>query len=116
MSTQMPSGVRNTVADALGIAREQARVVVGDVGGGFGMKTGAYLEDVALAHAAHQLRRSVKWVADRSEEFLSTYHGRDVQTHAELALDEGAASSRCASPRRPTWAPTLPAPAWPSSC
>ncbi len=89
MSTQMPSGVRNTVADALGIAREQARVVVGDVGGGFGMKTGAYLEDVALAHAAHQLRRSVKWVADRSEEFLSTYHGRDVQTHAELALDEG---------------------------
>ncbi|RCW66826.1 xanthine dehydrogenase family protein molybdopterin-binding subunit [Pseudorhodoferax soli] len=88
MSTQMPSGVRNTVADALGIAREQARVLVGDVGGGFGMKTGAYLEDVALAHAAHQLRRSVKWVADRSEEFLSTYHGRDVQTHAELALDE----------------------------
>jgi hypothetical protein len=85
----MPSGVRNTVADALGIAREQARVVVGDVGGGFGMKTGAYLEDVALAHAAHQLRRSVKWVADRSEEFLSTYHGRDVQTHAELALDAG---------------------------
>lgn len=88
MSTQMPSGVRNTVADALGLAREQARVVVGDVGGGFGMKTGAYLEDVALAHAAHQLRRSVKWVADRSEEFLSTYHGRDVQARAELALDD----------------------------
>ncbi|KQP49576.1 xanthine dehydrogenase family protein molybdopterin-binding subunit [Pseudorhodoferax sp. Leaf274] len=88
MSTQMPSGVRNTVADALGIGRDQARVVVGDVGGGFGMKTGAYLEDVALAHAAHQLRRSVKWVADRSEEFLSTYHGRDVRTRAELALDE----------------------------
>ncbi len=87
MSTQMPSGVRNTVADALGIARDQARVVVGDVGGGFGMKTGAYLEDVALAHAAHRLRRSVKWVADRSEEFLSTYHGRDVRTRAELALD-----------------------------
>jgi carbon-monoxide dehydrogenase large subunit len=88
MSTQMPSGVRNTVADALGIARDQARVVVGDVGGGFGMKTGAYLEDVAVAHAAHQLRRSLKWVADRSEEFLSTYHGRDVQSRAELALDE----------------------------
>ena len=88
MSTQMPSGVRNTVADALGLGREQARVVVGDVGGGFGMKTGAYLEDVALAHAAHQLRRSVKWVADRSEEFLSTYHGRDVQARAELALDD----------------------------
>lgn len=87
MSTQMPSGVRNTVADALGIARDQARVVVGDVGGGFGMKTGAYLEDVALGHAAHALRRSVKWVSERSEEFLASYHGRDVQTQAELALD-----------------------------
>ena len=87
MSTQMPSGVRNTVADALGIARDQARVVVGDVGGGFGMKTGAYLEDVALGYAAHALRRSVKWVSERSEEFLASYHGRDVQTQAELALD-----------------------------
>lgn len=87
MSTQMPSGVRNTVADALGIARDQARVVVGDVGGGFGMKTGAYLEDVVLGHAAHALRRSVKWVSERSEEFLASYHGRDVQTQAELALD-----------------------------
>ena len=86
MSTQMPSGVRNTVADALGIARDQARVVVGDVGGGFGMKTGAYVEDVAVAFAAHALQRSVKWVSERSEEFLASYHGRDVQSRAELAL------------------------------
>jgi carbon-monoxide dehydrogenase large subunit len=63
-------------------------VVVGDVGGGFGMKTGAYPEDIAVAWAAHQLRRQVKWVADRSEEFLATTHGRDLQTHAEMALDE----------------------------
>jgi carbon-monoxide dehydrogenase large subunit len=88
MSTQMPSGVRNTVADALGIERSQARVLVGDVGGGFGMKTGAYLEDVAVAFAAQQLRRNVKWVSERSEDFLASYHGRDVQTRAELALDE----------------------------
>lgn len=86
MSTQMPSGVRNTVADALGIDRAQARVVVGDVGGGFGMKTGAYVEDVAVAFAAHTLQRSVKWVSERSEEFLASYHGRDVQSRAELAL------------------------------
>jgi carbon-monoxide dehydrogenase large subunit len=88
MSTQMPSGVRNSVCDALGLPREQVRVVVGDVGGGFGMKTGAYPEDIAVAWAAHQLRRQVKWVADRSEEFLATTHGRDLQTHAEMALDE----------------------------
>jgi carbon-monoxide dehydrogenase large subunit len=87
MSTQMPSGVRNTVCDALGIPREQARVQVGDVGGGFGMKTGAYAEDVAVAYAAHTLRRSVKWVSERSEEFVSSYHGRDISCQAELALD-----------------------------
>ncbi len=88
MSTQMPSGVRNSVSDALGMAPEQVRVVVGDVGGGFGMKTGVYPEDVAVAFCARALQRPVKWVADRSEEFISSTHGRDLQSHAELALDE----------------------------
>ena len=87
MSTQMPSGVRNSVCDALGLPKEQVRVVVGDVGGGFGMKTGAYPEDIATAYCAHVLQRPVKWVADRSEEFLSSAHGRDIASHAELALD-----------------------------
>ncbi|WP_431276661.1 xanthine dehydrogenase family protein molybdopterin-binding subunit [Variovorax ureilyticus] len=87
MSTQMPSGVRDSVCDAIGLPKEKVRVVVGDVGGGFGMKTGAYPEDIAVAFAAHTLRRPVKWIADRSEEFLSTSHGRDIEAHAELALD-----------------------------
>jgi carbon-monoxide dehydrogenase large subunit len=30
----------------------------------------------------------VKWVADRSEDFLAASHGRDLQSTAELALDE----------------------------
>jgi len=88
MSTQMPSGVRNSVCDALGIAKEKMRVVVGDVGGGFGMKTGVYPEDIAVAFCARALQRPVKWVAERSEEFISSTHGRDLQSHAELALDE----------------------------
>jgi len=87
MSTQMPSGVRNTLCDAvLGIPREQVRVVVNDVGGGFGMKTGLYPEDAAAAFAARALRQPVKWIADRSEEFLATTHGRDIEAQAELAL------------------------------
>ncbi|HEY3047098.1 MAG TPA: xanthine dehydrogenase family protein molybdopterin-binding subunit [Polaromonas sp.] len=88
MSTQMPSGVRDSVCGALGMAKEAVRVVVGDVGGGFGMKTGAYPEDIAVAFCARALQRPVKWVADRSEEFISSTHGRDLQSHAELALDE----------------------------
>ena len=90
MSTQMPSGVRNSVCDAMGLAPEDVRVLVGDVGGGFGMKTGAYPEDIAVAFCARALQRPVKWVAERSEEFISSTHGRDLHSHAELALaDDG---------------------------
>jgi len=87
LSSQMPSGARNSIADVLGLARPSVRVVVGDVGGGFGMKTGAYPEDIVTAFCAHRLKGSVKWIADRSEEFLATTHGRDLHTRAELALD-----------------------------
>lgn len=87
MSTQMPSGVKNSLCnDVLGLPRDKVRVTVGDVGGGFGMKTGIYPEDAAVAWAAHTLARPVKWVAERSEEFLSSVHGRDQQCQAEMAL------------------------------
>jgi len=87
LSSQMPTGVRDGVAGALGLKTDAVRVVVGDVGGGFGMKTGAYPEDVAVAHAARTLQRPVKWRADRLEEFLAAVHGRDAMSHAEMALD-----------------------------
>ena len=88
MSSQMPSGVKNSICnDVLGIPRDQVRVTVGDVGGGFGMKTGIYPEDAATAWMAWTLKRPVKWIADRSEEFLAAAHGRDQQANAELALD-----------------------------
>ena len=87
MSTQMPSGERDTLSAMLGIPKEEMRVVVGDVGGGFGMKTGAYPEDAVVAFCARTCQRPVKWIAERGEEFLSSAHGRDVQTSAALALD-----------------------------
>ena len=87
MSSQMPSGVKNALCnDVLGLAPDRVRVTVGDVGGGFGMKTGIYPEDAAVAWCALRLQRPIKWVADRSEEFLASTHGRDVQTRAEMAL------------------------------
>ena len=87
LSSQMPSGARDTLCATLGLPTEQIRVVVGDVGGGFGMKTGLYAEDIVVVHAARQLQRPVKWTPARIEEFLSATHGRDIQSHAELALD-----------------------------
>ena len=89
LSSQMPSGVRNgLVATIPGRSVDNTRVLVGDVGGGFGMKTGIYPEDIVLGWAALQLRRPVKWQADRVEDFLAAVHGRDQLNHAELALDE----------------------------
>jgi len=88
MSSQMPTGVRTVVSTLLGLPAEQVRVVIGDVGGGFGMKTGAYAEDVVTAYCAHRLQRPVKWIADRGEDFLSSAHGRDIQCHAEMALND----------------------------
>jgi aerobic carbon-monoxide dehydrogenase large subunit len=87
LSSQMPTAVRSGLAESLGMPPERIRVVVGDVGGGFGMKTGIYPEDVVVAHCARALRRPVKWRAERNEELLAATHGRDVRTRAELALD-----------------------------
>ncbi len=88
LSSQMPTAVRGGLVDAIpGLTAETVRVVVGDVGGGFGMKTGIYPEDVMVAYAALQLKRPVKWQAERVEEFLSAAAGRDLVSHAEMALD-----------------------------
>jgi carbon-monoxide dehydrogenase large subunit len=88
MSTQMPSGVKTSLKDIIGIPAEQVRVTVGDVGGGFGMKGGVHPEEAATAWCAWRHKRAVKWIAERSEEFLSAVTGRDVETKAQLALDE----------------------------
>ena len=72
----------------LGIDTDKIRILVGDVGGGFGMKTTLYAEDVVAAWLARELERPVKWTADRMEEFLSATHGRDLESRATLALDE----------------------------
>jgi len=89
MSTQMPAGVRNTLCDAvLGLPRDKVRILATDVGGGFGAKTGIYPEDAVLAHAARVVGRPIKWVAERSEEFVASTHGRDIDTSAQLALNE----------------------------
>ena len=88
LASQMPTGVRGSLCDAIpGLTLDNVRVLVGDVGGGFGMKTGIHPEDIVVAFAARELQRPVRWQAERVEEFLSAVHGRDVTSHAEMALD-----------------------------
>jgi len=72
----------------LGIPQHKLRVVSPDVGGGFGVKQVHYLEEVLVTWAARKLGRPVKWVAERSEGFVSDAHARDHVTEAEIAMDE----------------------------
>ena len=80
-------GQRNLLSGILGVPVEKLRVLTGNVGGSFGMKSGAYPEYVCLLYAARSLGRPVKWTDERSESFLSDSHGRDHEMTAELALD-----------------------------
>ncbi|HEX3573472.1 MAG TPA: xanthine dehydrogenase family protein molybdopterin-binding subunit, partial [Rhodopila sp.] len=67
--------------------RAAIRVSAPDVGGGFGIKNCLYPEYVMLLWAARRLDRSVKWVEDRAEDFVSAAQGRDNVSRARLALD-----------------------------
>ncbi len=80
-------GLRNAVAAAMAVPREQVRVLTGNVGGSFGMKGGLYPEYVCALHAARSLGRAVKWTDERSDSFLSDSHGRDHEQTVELALN-----------------------------
>ncbi|MBI3373656.1 MAG: xanthine dehydrogenase family protein [Betaproteobacteria bacterium] len=86
-TTQVPHHVRRLVAEQLGLPEGKIRVIAPDVGGGFGYKGKHYPEEAALACAARRLGRALKWVASRSESFISDLQARDHSTRAELALD-----------------------------
>jgi carbon-monoxide dehydrogenase large subunit len=75
-------------AFVLGLPEHKVRVIAPDVGGGFGSKIYLYAEETAMVWASKRVGRPIKWVADRSEAFLSDAHGRDHVTKAELALDK----------------------------
>ena len=81
--------LRQHVAQTLGVAPERVRVLSGDVGGAFGMRTAGYPEYPALLVAARLTGRPVRWLATRSECFLSDNQGRDTVMEAALALDAG---------------------------
>ena len=67
-------------------SENKLRVIAPDVGGGFGSKINLYNEEIVCSWAAKKIERPIKWVAERTESFLTDTHGRDHITHAELAV------------------------------
>jgi carbon-monoxide dehydrogenase large subunit len=72
----------------LKVPESKVRVVAGDIGGSFGMKSPIYNEVALVLLASKMTGRPVKWTSTRSEAFLSDAQGRDNVTEAELALDK----------------------------
>ena len=86
--SQGADSLRGMGAAIMGIPNEKLRVITGDVGGAFGMKTTVYPEYPALLIAARKLGRPVHWQSTRSEAFVTDIQARDTVTHVELALDD----------------------------
>tara|TARA_R110002110_G_scaffold410123_1_gene633156 strand:- start:28907 stop:31285 length:2379 start_codon:yes stop_codon:yes gene_type:complete len=88
-TSQNPHVIRLLMgAFVLQIPEHKLRVVAPDVGGGFGSKIFHYAEEAILTWAAAKVHQPIKWTAERSESFATDAHGRDHESHAELALDK----------------------------
>ncbi len=87
LSSQNIHGNRDATARALGVPPADVRFIAPDVGGGFGAKNFCYAEYALILWAAKRIGRPVKWIATRSEGFVSDHQARDHLAEASLALD-----------------------------
>ena len=87
-SSQIPHLLRNYLAEQLGLPQHQVRVIVPEVGGGFGSKLNIYPEEALASFAAMKLNRPVKWIENRDENLAATIHGRDQIDYIEVAADK----------------------------
>ncbi|CDX25847.1 putative carbon-monoxide dehydrogenase large subunit, coxL-like protein [Mesorhizobium plurifarium] len=88
-TSQNPHVARLVMSAFYNVAPEnKLRVIAPDVGGGFGSKIYIYPEEIVCLWASKKTGVPVKWVADRTESFLSDAHGRDHVSTVEMAFDK----------------------------
>ena len=88
-SSQNPHVIRLLMcAFVLALPEHKVRVVAPDVGGGFGSKIFHYIEEALMVWVAKQIKRPVKWTAERTESFLTDGQGRDHVTKASMGFDK----------------------------
>lgn len=79
---------RDDLAIMTGISANRLHVHMIDVGGAFGARTAPFPEYPVMLYLAKKLKRPVKWLSTRSEDFLTDNHGRAVSLRGQLAYDE----------------------------
>jgi aerobic carbon-monoxide dehydrogenase large subunit len=87
VNSQMPHRAKAVLCEALGLPEHRVRITVPTTGGGFGPKAPFYPEELALAAAAILLRRPIKWIEDRRENFLAATQERRQDWEMEVAAD-----------------------------
>ncbi|GAA1233884.1 xanthine dehydrogenase family protein molybdopterin-binding subunit [Prauserella halophila] len=86
--TQVPHQVRTVLAGSLGMSESTVRVLVPDMGGGFGIKCVVGREEIAVAAAATRAGRPVKWIEDRKDALSASFLAREQRYEARAAFDE----------------------------
>lgn len=86
-STQNPHPLRVYLAQTLGLTESRIRVIQPHVGGAFGLKQPTFQEEPLLGYLALQLGRPVRWIEQRSENFLATGHARDMRVTYDASYD-----------------------------
>jgi carbon-monoxide dehydrogenase large subunit len=88
-NTQSPHYARQQLSVIYEMAEDDIRVIAPpDVGGGFGPKAQFYGEEVVIPWVAKKLRRPVKWIEDRQENFVSAMMERSQTHHMEVGFDD----------------------------
>src|SRR5262249_46986972 len=86
-TTQMPHLTRTAIADILGLAESDLRVVAPDVGGGFGQKMSLAAEYVVLGFLARKFGSSIAWIEDPRENSIAAFHSIDQHVELDGAFD-----------------------------
>jgi carbon-monoxide dehydrogenase large subunit len=87
-STQIPHMVRSEMAVCLGMPENRIRVISPDVGGGFGPKSHLYPEELAISFLTMKMGRPVRWIEDRQEHMLASFHAREHYHKVQVAYAE----------------------------
>ncbi len=88
VGNQVPHPYRTQLAQRLRLSESQVTVISPDVGGGFGQKIALYREELAVAAAARELRRPVRWREDRCENLTASTQSREDFCTTRVAVDE----------------------------
>jgi carbon-monoxide dehydrogenase large subunit len=86
ISSQNPHADRMFFSRVLNLAENHVRVIMRDVGGGFGQKIARGRDETAVAVAAKRLGRPVKWIEDRQENLTASNHARDEEMTVRLGV------------------------------